>query len=64
MTALVTAVNAAAEAPTDEDSKGWQDAVSDIRSALPGNVWESISPEFFMAFWSLRYEDIVVPSDR
>ena len=36
----------------------------DVRSALPETVWESISPEFYMAFWSLRYEDIFVPSDR
>ena len=38
--------------------------MDDIRTSLPQNVWESISPEFYQAFWSLRYDDIVVPVDR
>ena len=50
--------------PQEEDTKGWQEAMTDIRAALPENVWESITPEFYMEFWSLRYEDIVVPTDR
>ena len=64
MTAAVTVADAAEEQPTAEDAGGWQEAVSDVRSALPESVWESISPEFYMGFWSLRYEDIFVPSDR
>lgn len=64
MTAAVTVDVAAVDHPTAEDTQGWEDAVSDVRSALPETVWKSISPEFYMAFWSLRYEDIFVPSDR
>ena len=52
------------DSPAPEDTKGWQEAVADVRAALPEIVWESISPEFYMAFWSLRYEDVTVPSDR
>ena len=50
--------------PAEEDNNGWHEAVADIRDALPANVWESISPEFYMAFWSLRYDDIFVPTER
>lgn len=69
-TAVETAAVAAPEEPpaaeptSEQDLRGWQEAMADIRAALPENVWESISPEFFLAFWSLRYEDIVVPVER
>ena len=62
--AAVTAAVTAEDQSTAEDTEGWQEAVGDVRSALPESVWESISPEFYMAFWSLRYEDIFVPTDR
>ncbi len=64
MTAAVAVTERAEDQPAAEDTEGWQEAVDDVRSALPESVWESISPEFYMAFWSLRYEDIFVPSDR
>ena len=51
-------------AEEEEGSAAWQEAMDDIRASLPENVWESISPEFYQAFWSLRYDDIVVPVDR
>ena len=51
-------------AEEEEGSAAWQVAMDDIRASLPENVWESISPEFYQAFWSLRYDDIVVPIDR
>ena len=53
--------------PAARDEEGpaaWQEAMDDIRTSLPENVWESISPEFYQAFWSLRYDDIMVPVDR
>ena len=63
-TALGNGPPAEPAAEEEEGAAAWQETMNDIRAALPENVWESISPEFYQAFWSLRYDDIVVPVDR
>lgn len=35
--------------------------ISSIRTLLPSEVWDRISPEFFVLFWTLQSGDLVVP---
>lgn len=42
----------------------WEGVVEDVRKTLPDDVWRVMSPEFYLTFWSLSFEDIFVPSDR
>ncbi|KAI1461407.1 hypothetical protein F4805DRAFT_281420 [Annulohypoxylon moriforme] len=35
--------------------------VNAVRTLLPSDVWDKISPEFFVLFWSLQTGDLVVP---
>ncbi|KAI1095904.1 hypothetical protein F5B19DRAFT_272207 [Rostrohypoxylon terebratum] len=35
--------------------------VNAVRTLLPAEVWDKISPEFFVLFWSLQTGDLVVP---
>ncbi|KAI1210828.1 uncharacterized protein F4807DRAFT_40347 [Annulohypoxylon truncatum] len=35
--------------------------VNAARALLPSDVWDKISPEFFVLFWSLQTGDLVVP---
>ncbi|KAI2469360.1 hypothetical protein F4781DRAFT_220354 [Annulohypoxylon bovei var. microspora] len=35
--------------------------VNSVRTLLPAEVWDKISPEFFVLFWSLQTGDLVVP---
>ena len=41
MTATVEADDMAVVQPTPEDTKGWQEAVADVRAALPETTWPS-----------------------
>lgn len=45
-------------------SMSWQELVDDVRGTLLGEVWRVMSPEFYISFWSLSYQDIFVPADR
>ncbi|KAK9917111.1 hypothetical protein WJX75_001006 [Coccomyxa subellipsoidea] len=45
-------------------SMSWQELVDDVHGTLPGEVWRVMSPEFYISFWSLSYQDIFVPADR
>jgi Transcription factor/nuclear export subunit protein 2 len=37
--------------------------VQSVRPLHPGKVWEDISPQFLVTFWSLSMYDLQVPSD-
>ncbi|KAL7627578.1 THO2 plays a role in transcriptional elongation [Parahypoxylon ruwenzoriense] len=35
--------------------------INAVRTLLPSEVWDKISPEFFVLFWSLQTGDLIVP---
>lgn len=43
---------------------GYQAVVDDVRRTLPDDTLRVMSPEFYLSFWSLSYQDIFVPSAR
>lgn len=43
---------------------GYQAMVDDVRRTLPEDTLRVMSPEFYLSFWSLNYQDIFVPSAR
>ncbi len=41
-----------------------QPLIAPAQAAVPREVWQSISPEFFVIFWTLQLGDIAVPQER
>jgi len=39
----------------------WHALLDDVRGMLPNEVWEAVSPEFCLEFWTLNLSDIFVP---
>ncbi len=55
----------AAEAGPGPGSSGsYQAMVDDVRRTLPEATLRVMSPEFYLTFWSLDYQDIFFPSAR
>lgn len=55
-----------AEAGPGPGSSGssYQAMVDDVRRTLPEETLRVMSPEFYLSFWSLSFQDIFCPSAR
>lgn len=42
----------------------WHAVVADVRGTLTDDVWRVMSPEFYITFWALSYQDVLVPQER
>jgi THO complex subunit 2 len=44
--------------------KGLLSTIEEVSTILPVNVWEGISPQFYVTFWQLSLYDIYIPHSR
>ncbi|ORX63643.1 hypothetical protein BCR32DRAFT_287619, partial [Anaeromyces robustus] len=44
--------------------KGLLTTIEEVSSILPNNVWDGISPQFYVTFWQLSLYDIYIPQSR
>jgi len=50
--------------PLTKESYPSKEFLTQVKSLLPESVWESLSPELYVTFWSLSLYDIYVPKAR
>ena len=61
---LCFAVSAAAAKPESTEQLAWNAQVDAVRKLYKHALWEFLSPELVLMFWSLSYSDIHCPTAR
>jgi hypothetical protein len=46
------------------DQVAWDEQVSMVKQLYKPDVWEILSPELVLSFWSLSYADIYFPKAK
>lgn len=50
--------------PVSKEAAAWQEHVEVVRQLYSESLWETLSPDLVLAFWSLALPDILFPASR